>query len=624
MSVVGSGEITLSKSAPKAPDYAGAAQAQADSSREVTEQQTWANRPTINTPFGSQTWNVTPKWDPSTQQYLNTWEQNTTLTPESQQALDSQMALQQGRSDLAAGLLGRVQDEYGEPMDWSQFQQMAQAPQAGQYGQGLPGFGEIPNVPSYDTGGLPARGQQLQGTDYNSIVGNLPSRGQDLQNTDYQSILQGLPNRGQGPGQEQYSPETIQRSLSTEGLQGVDPSQRYYSDAGDALYNQFSSRNEPQFTRDSAALRTQLYNQGLREGDEAYDEEFRKLGQRQDDARQQAAYQATIAAGQEASRMHGMDSATRAQQFGERSSTGAFANQAAQQALNQQLGIGGQRFGQGLQGAQFADQQRASALGEQFGAADRAYSEQQARAGQLDSQRAAALGEQFGAAERGFGEQQAQASQSDEQRAAAMQEMLGIGGQQFQQGLAAGSQQDQQRQQAGQEQLAFGQNRFSEQMQAANYQNTLRQQQIAEEMQRRGFSLNEIQALISGQQVGMPNMPSFSNATRPEALQSLNAAQMTGQANLDAYNAQQQGLQGLLSGGMNAAMMFSDRRLKRNIFKLRTDEKGINWYSYRYFFDDVQKVRIGVMADEVEHIPGVVYTHPSGFKMVNYERLADR
>lgn len=512
----------MSKSAPKAPDYSAAAATQAESSRDVTEQQTWANRPTINTPFGQQTWSSTPTWDPTTQQYINSWEQNTNLTPESQNALDSQLRLTQGRSNLAEGLLGRVQDEYGEPMDWSQFQEMAQTPEAQQYGQGLPEFGNTPNVPNYNAGNLPSRGQ--------------------------------------GPAQESYSPEQIQRGLDTSGMTEIDPSQRYYDNAGDAIYNQFSSRAEPQFGRDTDALRTQLYNQGLREGDEAYDREVEKQRQSQNDARQQASYQATIGSGQEAQRMFGMDSGARGQQFGERSASGAFANSAADQALSQQLGIGGQRFQQGLQGGQYADTQRQSALGE----------------------------------------------------------MLGIGGQQFQQESAAAGMDDTRRQQAGQEQLAFGQNNYAQQMQSANFQNQGRQQQIAEEMQRRGFSLNEVQALLSGQQVGMPSTPNFNSAQASQANQSLSAAQMTGQSNLDAYNAQQGGLQGLLSGATGLAM-FSDIRLKDDIIFRGMDASGLRWYEYRYIWDDTR--HIGVMAHEVEHIPGVVITHPSGYKMVNYGLL---
>jgi hypothetical protein len=514
------------KSAPKAPDFTAAAEATAASSRDVTEQQTWANRPTINTPFGQQTWNTTPVWDPSTEQYLNTWEQNTNLTPEAQSALDSQLRLTQGRSDLAEGLLGRVQDEYGEPMDWSQFQQQAQTPDANQYGpDGLPAFGDTPDVPNYD--------------------------------------LNGLPSRGQLPQQGNYNEQDIQRSLSTEGLQGVDPSQRYYDNAGNAIYDQFSSRAEPQFGRDTEAMRTQLYNQGLREGDEAYDRELDKLRQSQNDARQQASYQATIGAGAEASRMHGMDTSTRDQQFGERAQGGAFANSAAEQALSQQLGIGGQKFQEG------------SAIGQM----------------------------------------------SDAQRAAALQEQLGTGAQQFTQQSAAAGMNDQRRQQAGQEQIAFGQNRFAEEMQAANFQNQGRQQQIAEEMQRRGFSLNEIQALLSGQQVSMPNMPGFNSAQRSETADYNRAADSQYGASMDAFNAQQQQMQGLMSAG-SSAMKMSDRRLKKNVVQIGTGFHGLPIYQFTYIDEPDHVVHYGCMADEVEKvIPEAVHTHESGYKMVNYGLL---
>ncbi len=44
--------------APAAPDYLGAAQQQAAASKELTNIQNFANRPTINTPFGSQSWDT--------------------------------------------------------------------------------------------------------------------------------------------------------------------------------------------------------------------------------------------------------------------------------------------------------------------------------------------------------------------------------------------------------------------------------------------------------------------------------------------------------------------------------------------------------------------------------------
>jgi hypothetical protein len=67
-------------------------------------------------------------------------------------------------------------------------------------------------------------------------------------------------------------------------------------------------------------------------------------------------------------------------------------------------------------------------------------------------------------------------------------------------------------------QQAFGQalganaQNYQQMMQGSQYANQIRQQQIAEEMQRRGQSLNEINALLSGQQVGMPQMPNFQGA----------------------------------------------------------------------------------------------------------------
>jgi len=84
--------------------------------------------------------------------------------------------------------------------------------------------------------------------------------------------------------------------------------------------------------------------------------------------------------------------------------------------------------------------------------------------------------------------------------------------------------------------------------QYADYQNRLRQQAIAEQMQRRGMSLNEMNALLSGQQVQMPNMPSFVSSGRAETPNILGATQMGYDAALGGYNAQQAGSNALLGG----------------------------------------------------------------------------
>ena len=58
---------------------------------------------------------------------------------------------------------------------------------------------------------------------------------------------------------------------------------------------------------------------------------------------------------------------------------------------------------------------------------------------------------------------------------------------------------------------AIGQN-FGQQMNAAQFANQMRQQDISERMTMRGQGLNEINALLSGGQVGMPQMPNFQNS----------------------------------------------------------------------------------------------------------------
>jgi hypothetical protein len=116
------------KDAPAAPDYTGAATAQGESSKELATQQTWANRPTVSTPWGSQSWSATPGVDPSTGQQVTQWQQNIKLSPEQQAALDSQMRIQQGRSGAAEGLLGQATEAFNTPMDWSNL------PDAGQVG----------------------------------------------------------------------------------------------------------------------------------------------------------------------------------------------------------------------------------------------------------------------------------------------------------------------------------------------------------------------------------------------------------------------------------------------------------------------------------------------------------
>jgi hypothetical protein len=74
-------------------------------------------------------------------------------------------------------------------------------------------------------------------------------------------------------------------------------------------------------------------------------------------------------------------------------------------------------------------------------------------------------------------------------------------------------------QQMGRNQNTFNQalnannQNYGQAMQGANFANQNRQQQMAETLQKRGSSLNEINALLNGGQVGMPSMPNFNTAS---------------------------------------------------------------------------------------------------------------
>lgn len=153
-------------SSPPPPDYTGAAQAQATSSKETTNMANYANRPTINTPFGGQDWTTEKVIDPGTGQEVTKWTQNTTVTPEAQQALDSQMAMQQGRSDIANSLMPAAQEAVTTPIDYSQFSKAGTAPSLSNFQslspaqnmqtsfeatQGMPGQFKAENLPALPT-----------------------------------------------------------------------------------------------------------------------------------------------------------------------------------------------------------------------------------------------------------------------------------------------------------------------------------------------------------------------------------------------------------------------------------------------------------------------------------------
>jgi hypothetical protein len=269
-------------SAPAAPDYTAAALAQGESSKEVTNAQTWANRPNQNTPFGSINWQAGATLDPATGQPVTNWTQNYNLTPESQRALDSQMAVQQGRSDLAQSFMGRVENEYAQPFNW---------------------------------GGLPGRGGNVQGSNFQTLQGGAPQLQTQLEN--------------------QANPAERQR-----------------------IENALFDRMAPIHQKQQSALDAKLANQGITAGSEAYNREMQRVGDQQSRER----FNALEMGGSEMARMQQMQLANA--QFGNTAMQNQQGLDQNRAGFNNQ--VGQNQFAQQMQQSQYQNQLRNAALAEEM------------------------------------------------------------------------------------------------------------------------------------------------------------------------------------------------------------------------------------------------------------------
>lgn len=358
------------------PDMTQAAVAQGEANREVVRDQTFANRPDQYTPWGSTEWNPYQTIDPATGQPVTSWQQTSALTPELQDILNKQIAIQGGRSDIAGTLTNRMADEFGTPMDW----------------RGLNPMGQVPTS---------------QFTLPEDIQRNL--------------------NYGNAPG---INGPTQQTSYDYSGIGEIGDPTELRARGEQNVYDMGEGRLNEKFDGQRQQLELKLRNQGLSPQDEAYKTQMQSLGTQENDARQQLRGQAIQEGRAEQGLLFDQDARRREIGTGEREGQANLYNQGNQSMFDMQSGL------------------RAQATGEE------------------DSQ-------------------------------AAYNRLSGVDAYN----------------------MALGSNNqnYDQAMQGSAYANQIRQQQITEAMTKRGFSLNEINALLSGQQVGMPGMPNFSNASAAEA-----------------------------------------------------------------------------------------------------------
>lgn len=129
---------------------------------------------------------------------------------------------------------------------------------------------------------------------------------QEAINTGIQGQLGGVFNR------PNFAPSNLPQVPGVQN--GFDNSVRQ---ASDAVYDEFSRRNEPRFQQEQEAFRQRMYEQGVPEGSEKYTLLQEQMKQGQNDARQGAQNQAFQAGSQYQNQQFGQGLAANQNQFGQ-------------------------------------------------------------------------------------------------------------------------------------------------------------------------------------------------------------------------------------------------------------------------------------------------------------------
>ena len=462
------------------PDYSGAAAAQGEANREVVRDQTFANRPDQFTPWGATSWTPYQGTDPSTGEAVTQWSQTQSLTPELQDILNKQIAIQSGRSDVAGALTGRMGTEFTQPMDW----------------RGLNPMGEVPTQ-QYT---IPEEVQR--NVDYSDIP--TPSAPGQVMNLNTQGLT-GI----NGPQQ--------QTNLDYSGIGDIGDGADYRSRAEQSIYDKGASRLGDQFETRREQMEIKLRNQGLRPGDAAYEAQVQSINQQETDAYGQLQNDAIMGGMSEANQAFNQDVTRRGMYTGERDRQAQCSNDANANLFNMQSGLRGQMFGEREAQGQFGNQAQQNLFNMQSGLNNQQFGQNQAQAQFSNDANSNMFNMQSGLRGQMFGERESQGqfTNSAAQNLYGMQSDLRnmYTGERDRNAAfynAAG-------QQAYDQSRGANQQNYQQAMAGSQYANQIRQQQITEAMTKRGFSLNEINGLLSGQQVNTPQMPSFQGASAAQA-----------------------------------------------------------------------------------------------------------
>ena len=645
-------------SAPPAPDYKLAAQQTAAGNQNAA----------IANQYGNMTNQVGPQqysYDAETGKYTPTGTSTgVTYTnpakPDSQGSMPFDMtSLTQAQKDAYFAGKGLPKDfvKTYDPQQWSQTQTLgandqqlfnqSQATQLGLSGMALTGLDKVKQAISEGVApDIAIQGGPAATADLMTKSVNAPTfTGGNLNTTGLQGSVEGAGQMrtsiGDVNGQAQYvvnnNGDRIQTSTTDANQQagalgaglnnstqiktslGLDPT-LLNQQAVDALYKANTQYLDPQFEQSQAKMESQLANQGITRGSEAYINAMQNFNNQKQqaytDARNQAIGQGTAAAqGLFGMGLQGAQfgNTSLGQQFGQNVTAQQLANASAgQNNANAQTNMGltnaalGQQFGQNVTAANFANSAQQQAYNQAQGNAQFQNAAQAQQYGQnLSNMQAqnAAVNQRFG---------MDTSNQADSNNA---QQLT------FNAGLANANLNNEQLSQL-----------YNQQLQSAQLSNQASNQQLAQNQAIQQNPLNILQALRTGAQLNTANLPQV-GTSQPGQLANwqgadmLGAATAQGQYDQSVYNAQAAANAQMMSAGIGAAGALggagikaaSDRRLKKNIKRIGTHVLGIGLYTWDYLWGQPFS---GVMADEVEQVmPEAIIMHPSGFKMVNYSML---
>ena len=538
------------------------------------------------------------------------WNQTQTLGANDQQLFNQSQATQLGLSGMALTGLDKVKQAISQGVAPELAIQGGPAATADLMTKSV-------NAPTFAGGNLNTTGLQgsVEGAgQMRTSIGDVNGQAQYVVDNNGDRIVtsSGATERAGGLATGLNNSAQIKTSL------GLDPT-LLNQQAVDALYKANTQYLDPQFAQSQAKMESQLANQGITRGSEAYNNAMLNFNNQKQqaytDARNQAIGQGTAAAqGLFGMGLQGAQfgNTSLGQQFGQNVTAQQLANSAAgQNNANAQTNMGltnaalGQQFGQNVTAANFANSAQQQAYNQAQGNAQFQNAAQAQQYGQnLSNMQAqnAAVNQRFG---------MDTSNQADSNNA---QQLT------FNAGLANANLNNEQLSQL-----------YNQQLQSAQLSNQASNQQLAQNQAIQQNPLNILQALRTGAQLNTANLPQV-GTSQPGQLANwqgadmLGAATAQGQYDQSVYNAQAAANAQLMSAGIGAAgalgsagIKKSDRRLKKNIKRIGTHVLGIGLYTWDYLWGQPFS---GVMADEVEQVmPEAIVMHPSGFKMVNYEML---